>query len=157
MTSKRINGHADFANVRLVKPKRPPPIRDHTETSEVIYTDEQATFLIAIDRLRKTIRFPTYCDILALAKQLGYRLVEAGPAAPEPEPAPKKRTARTFRKKAIIRDHIIKREYERLTGYAMSWAEWWNGNADQARAERKKAMFSGMSWAEWRKATGKTS
>lgn len=46
-----------------------------------MYTDDEAEFLAAVERFKKANRrpFPTYSEILAVAKALGYRK-----AAPPP-------------------------------------------------------------------------
>lgn len=53
-------------------------------TSDVTYTEEEAEFLKAMEAYGRTNgrRFPTYREVLAVARSLGYRKVA------EPEPAP---------------------------------------------------------------------
>jgi len=41
------------------------------------YSDDEIEFLKAMDCYKKSHPFPTCCEILAIAKSLGYRKVEA--------------------------------------------------------------------------------
>jgi len=63
-------------------PRRPPlePGRD--------YSEEERQWLVAVDRWRRKTgrKFPSACDLLALAVALGYRKV--APAEPLPKPRP---------------------------------------------------------------------
>jgi hypothetical protein len=49
----------------------------HPATGERDYSDEEREFLAAVDRERRRLgRPPTCCEILEVAKLLGYRKVE---------------------------------------------------------------------------------
>lgn len=54
-------------------------------TADVIYDDEQREFLQAVEAWKKANRkpYPTCCDLLAIAKAMGYRKVEPEPQAKE--------------------------------------------------------------------------
>lgn len=43
------------------------------------YSGEEQEFLRAVDRLRRTCRYPTCRDILRLIHTLGYRKIETSP------------------------------------------------------------------------------
>lgn len=53
-------------------------------TSQVIYTDEERELILAVDAYRRANHrpYPTCREILAVARALGYRRVEAATALP---------------------------------------------------------------------------
>ena len=65
------------------------------------YDAEQIAFLMAVDQFKRANRrpFPTWTDVLAIARSLGYRLVEQPtalptvPAGPHRHGRPRKRTS----------------------------------------------------------------
>lgn len=59
----------------------------HPTTSETVYTDDETEFLRAIEQYRRENRrpFPTYAEVLAVLRSLGYRRVA------EPGPTPRRR------------------------------------------------------------------
>jgi hypothetical protein len=63
------------------KPKKPPR-RGNVLTSEPDYADEETEFIKAMDRFKREKRkpFPTWSEVLAVLKALGYRKVSAAPA-----------------------------------------------------------------------------
>jgi hypothetical protein len=50
------------------------------------YTDDELEFLRAVDRLKRTCRFPSCRDILRLIATLGYRKVATGEAGKDGGP-----------------------------------------------------------------------
>jgi hypothetical protein len=54
--------------------------RGHPCTSDVDYTPDEAEFLGAVDRFRRERGrpFPTLCELLAVARELGYRKPPGG-------------------------------------------------------------------------------
>lgn len=57
--------------------------RSHPTTSEVQYDDEEREWLAAVDGYKRTTgkKFPTYTEMLAIMKSLGYT---RDPRGPEP-------------------------------------------------------------------------
>jgi hypothetical protein len=72
---KGANGTASRLASIKSNPKRE---RLHPTTSDMNYTAEETSFLMAMDRYRTATgnMFPTYCQTLRVAKAIGYVLVQ---------------------------------------------------------------------------------
>lgn len=80
--------------VAEARPANPTPLANPA-TADRTYTDDEAEFLVAVERFKRANRrpFPTLSEILGVARSLGYRkarpTTDRPAAVPDPPPSPR--------------------------------------------------------------------